>query len=53
MRRRLNAIFAEATGQTIEKLTKDTERNHWMNAGEARDYGLVGTIVRSALDLGQ
>jgi ATP-dependent Clp protease, protease subunit len=51
MRRRLNAIFAEATGQTIEKLTKDTERNHWMNAEEARDYGLVGSIVKSATDL--
>jgi ATP-dependent Clp protease protease subunit len=52
MRRRLNALFAEATGQTVERITKDTERNHWMNAEEARDYGLVGTIVRSALDLG-
>jgi ATP-dependent Clp protease protease subunit len=52
MRRRLNAIFAEATGQTIEKITRDTERNHWMNAEEARDYGLVGTIVRSAAELG-
>jgi ATP-dependent Clp protease protease subunit len=52
MRRRLNAIFAEATGQTIEKITKDTERNHWMNAEEARDYGLVGRIVKSAKDLG-
>lgn len=52
MRRRLNAIFAEATGQTLEKITKDTERNHWMNAEEARDYGLVGRLVRSAADLG-
>jgi ATP-dependent Clp protease protease subunit len=52
MRRRLNAIFAEATGQTLEKITKDTERNHWMNAEEARDYGLVGSIVKSAADLG-
>lgn len=52
MRRRLNAIFAEATGQTLEKITKDTERNHWMNAEEARDYGLVGRIVQSAADLG-
>jgi ATP-dependent Clp protease, protease subunit len=51
MRRRLNAIFAEATGQTIEKITKDTERNHWMNADEARDYGLVGKIVSSADEL--
>jgi ATP-dependent Clp protease, protease subunit len=53
MRRRLNGIFAEATGQTVEKITKDTERNHWMNAEEARDYGLVGKIVRSEADLGR
>jgi ATP-dependent Clp protease protease subunit len=53
MRRRLNGIFAEATGQTVEKITRDTERNHWMNAEEARDYGLVGKIVRSEADLGR
>jgi ATP-dependent Clp protease protease subunit len=52
MRRRLNAIFAEATGQTLEKITRDTERNHWLNAEEAREYGLVGTIVKSASELG-
>jgi ATP-dependent Clp protease protease subunit len=52
MRQRLNRIFAEATGQAIERIAKDTERNHWLNAEEARDYGLVGTIVRSAAELG-
>lgn len=45
MRRRLNAIFANATGQTLEKIAHDTERNHWMNAQEAVEYGLVGAIV--------
>ena len=48
MRERLNAIFARATGQTIERITRDTERNHWMNAEEARVYGLVGTIIEAA-----
>jgi ATP-dependent Clp protease, protease subunit len=48
MRQRLNGIFARATGQTLEKLTSDTERNHWLNAEEARAYGLVGSIVESA-----
>jgi ATP-dependent Clp protease protease subunit len=52
MRRRLNAIFAEATGQTLEKIARDTERNHWLNAEEAREYGLVGTVVTSASELG-
>jgi ATP-dependent Clp protease, protease subunit len=48
MRQRLNAIFARATGQTPEKIASDTERNHWMNADEAREYGLVGSIIESA-----
>lgn len=51
MRHRLNAIFARATGQTIEKIEHDTERNHWMNAEEARAYGLVGSIIENATDL--
>jgi ATP-dependent Clp protease protease subunit len=50
MRKRLNAIFAEATGQTLEKITRDTERNHWMNAEEAKAYGLVGSIVASSAE---
>jgi ATP-dependent Clp protease protease subunit len=45
MRERLNRIFAAATGQPYEKITKDTERNHWMSAAQALDYGLVGRIV--------
>jgi ATP-dependent Clp protease, protease subunit len=51
MRHRLNGIFARATGQTIEKIEQDTERNHWMNAEEARAYGLVGSIIESATEL--
>jgi ATP-dependent Clp protease protease subunit len=51
MRERLNGIFARATGQPLEKIARDTERNHWMNAEEARAYGLVGSIVESAREL--
>ena len=47
-RERLNRVFAEATGQTYEKIARDTERNHWMTAEEAKAYGLVGRIVESA-----
>lgn len=53
MRQRLNRIFAEATGQTEERIASDTERNHWMNADEARAYGLVGSIVQSVTALGR
>jgi ATP-dependent Clp protease, protease subunit len=45
MRERLNRIFAEATGQPIEKVREDTDRDFWMSAEEAVDYGLVGKIV--------
>jgi ATP-dependent Clp protease protease subunit len=51
MRARLNRIFAEATGQPYEKVVADTGRNHWMNVEEARDYGLVGTIIQRASEL--
>ncbi|NBC21497.1 MAG: ATP-dependent Clp protease proteolytic subunit [Alphaproteobacteria bacterium] len=45
MRERLNKIFAEATGQPLEKIKEDTDRDFWMSATEAVDYGLVGKIV--------
>jgi len=51
VRARLNRIFAQATGQSIEKIARDTERNHWLNAEEAVTYGLVGRIVDSAREL--
>ena len=47
MRERLNRIFSEQTGQSLEKVSKDTDRNFWMGAQEAIDYGLVGQIVTS------
>ena len=46
MRQRLNQIFADATGKTLEQIKKDTDRDFWMNAEEAVEYGLVGKIVR-------
>ena len=51
MKERLNRIFAEATGQTYEKISKDTERNFWMTATEARAYGLVSRIVETLAEL--
>jgi ATP-dependent Clp protease protease subunit len=47
MRERLNKIFSAATGQTVERIKKDTDRDHWMTAEEAVAYGLVGKIVTS------
>lgn len=51
MRERLNRIFAEATGQTLEQIKKDTDRDYWMTAEEAVKYGLVGKIVTSQSEI--
>ena len=51
MRERLNKIFAEATGQPVERIKKDTDRDHWMSADEALAYGLVGRIVTSHAEI--
>jgi ATP-dependent Clp protease protease subunit len=51
MRERLNRLFARETGQTYEKVAKDTDRNYWMGAEEAIEYGMVSRIVSSAKEL--
>ncbi|MFV0302208.1 MAG: ClpP family protease, partial [Paracoccus sp. (in: a-proteobacteria)] len=51
MRERLNQIMADATGQKVERIEKDTNRDFWLNTQEAVDYGLVGKIIRSVTEL--
>lgn len=53
MRLRLNEIFAAATGQPLERIQRDTERDYWMSAEQAKEYGLVGKIVSSATEIGR
>ena len=48
MRKRLNSIIAEQTGQPLEKVEQDTDRNYWMSATEAIEYGLVSKIISSS-----
>ena len=50
-RERINGIIAQQTGQTIERVTEDTDRDYWMSAEESLDYGLVGKIIQSVDDL--
>lgn len=50
-RERLNRTISEATGQPLEKVEKDTDRNHWMSPEEALAYGIVGRIVSSSEEL--
>ena len=45
IRRRIERIFADATGQSLDRIRADTDRNHWLSAEEAVAYGLVGEIV--------
>lgn len=47
MRKRVNKLIAKATGQTLEQIEKDTDRNFWLSAEEAKDYGIVWKIVES------
>jgi ATP-dependent Clp protease protease subunit len=45
LREELNGILAEASGQTLEKITRDTDRDIYLNAKEAIEYGLADKIV--------
>src|SRR5881398_3207185 len=45
LKRRLEEIIAEHTNQPIEKVSKDMERDYYMNAGDAHEYGIVDQII--------
>lgn len=47
-KRKMNQILAERTGQTYEKLCEDTERDNFMTAQEAKDYGLIDEVIERA-----
>jgi ATP-dependent Clp protease protease subunit len=51
MRDRVNQMIATETGQTIERITKDTRRNFWMNAEQAKEYGLVARIIKNTAEV--
>lgn len=44
MRERLNRLIAERTGQTYEKVSEDTDRDYWMSAEEALEYGMIDHV---------
>lgn len=45
VRKRLNTLISDATGQPLEKVEKDTDRNYWLSAREAVDYGIVNKVI--------
>ncbi|WMN20758.1 MULTISPECIES: ATP-dependent Clp protease proteolytic subunit [Pseudomonas] len=51
MKDRLNKIFAKATGQPLERIAADTERDFWLSAEEAVEYGLVNKIVTTEAEI--
>jgi ATP-dependent Clp protease protease subunit len=51
MKERLNRIIAKETGQTFEKIAKDSERDYWLFAEEAKEYGIVGKIIQTQAEM--
>ncbi len=45
LKKRINQIMAKATGQTLRKIEKDSDRNYFMNATEAKQYGIIDNIL--------
>lgn len=48
IRQQLNEIMAERTKQTIEKIAKDTDRDYFLSAAEAKEYGLIDKVIESS-----
>ena len=45
IKERINRILSEKTGQPVETIKQDTERDHWITAQEAKDYGLIDLVI--------
>jgi ATP-dependent Clp protease protease subunit len=50
-KKRINELIAEETGRPIEKVEHDTERDYWLSAEEAREYGLVSKVAVSRREI--
>jgi ATP-dependent Clp protease protease subunit len=51
MKRQLTGLIAEQTGQTVEQITKDADRDRWFTADEALQYGFIDQVVTYARDV--
>lgn len=45
IRKKLNEILAERTGQNLEKIERDTDRDYWLSSEEAKKYGLIDKVI--------
>ncbi|MBE9175586.1 ATP-dependent Clp protease proteolytic subunit [Synechocystis salina LEGE 06155] len=48
IRQQLNEIMAQRTGQTVEKIAKDTDRDYFLSAAEAKEYGLIDKVIENS-----
>ncbi len=51
LREKINVLIAEETGQDVKKVSGDTDRDYWLNAQEALDYGLISRIISKRSEL--
>ncbi len=52
LRKKINKLISEETGQAYDKVEKDTDRDYWMNSEEAKGYGLISKIISKREDIG-
>jgi len=52
LRAKINQLIADETGQNVKKVSEDTDRDYWLNAEEALDYGLISRIITNRSELG-
>jgi ATP-dependent Clp protease protease subunit len=45
LKARLNELFAKHTGRTLEQVEKDTDRDYFLGAGEAKEYGIIDQVI--------
>ena len=51
LRERINKLYAEETGQPLEKVQEDTDRDYWLSPEEAVEYGLISKVISSHEEL--
>jgi ATP-dependent Clp protease protease subunit len=47
IKQKMNELMAKHSGQTVEKIKNDTNRDHFLSAAEAKDYGLIDQVIES------
>jgi ATP-dependent Clp protease protease subunit len=52
LRERINQLVSNETGQSVDKVAADSDRNFWMSAEEAKAYGLIDQIIQNASEVG-